>query len=547
MVAAAGAPARSPASSPAARALVVWCPDWPVHAALFAAELPADDPAAVFDRGLVLASTAAARLEGVRRGMRLREAQSRCPDLVALTYDEPADARAFEPIVAAVDQISPGVSVVRPGTCVVRAKGPSRYYGGEEQAAAVIAEHLVGLGVPDCRFGVADGAFAAEQAARSAEVQTAVIVPTGRSARFLRDLPVDLLGDPELVSLLKRLGLRTLGSFAGLSATDVLARFGSPGLLAHRLATGSDTRPLTLRRPAPELECGIDFEPPLEQVDPVAFSVRATAERFVAGLSAQGLVCTTVRIEVTSDALELHERQWLHPRWFDAVDLVDRVRWQLQGSVRSRTPAKGGHGAPGGQGGPDEPGGSLTAPVTRVHFVPVDIASVGDHADGLWGGGPDERIHRAMSRMQSMLGHDAVVSTVVSGGRSPAERQTRVPWGDPPTPARRYDLPWPGSLPPPAPATVYAQARPAVVLGETGQSIAINDRGVLTGTLTRFSPDGAPPRPVQAWAGPWPVEERWWDDAAARQVARFQVVDVEGSAWLLLVENGTWWVEARYD
>ena len=52
---------------------------------------------------------------------------------------------------------------------------------------------------------------------------------------------------------------------------------------------------------------------------------------------------------------------------------------------------------------------------------------------------------------------------------------------------------------------------------------------------------------VDAWAGPWPIDELWWDPQAARQVARFQVVAVDGSAWLLLVEDGRWWVEARYE
>ena len=54
-------------------------------------------------------------------------------------------------------------------------------------------------------------------------------------------------------------------------------------------------------------------------------------------------------------------------------------------------------------------------------------------------------------------------------------------------------------------------------------------------------------RPVASWAGPWPVDELWWDEAAARRVARFQVVGVDGTAWLMVVENGTWWTEARYD
>ena len=52
---------------------------------------------------------------------------------------------------------------------------------------------------------------------------------------------------------------------------------------------------------------------------------------------------------------------------------------------------------------------------------------------------------------------------------------------------------------------------------------------------------------VQAWAGPWPIDELWWDPDGARQVARFQLVGVDGSAWLLLVEQGEWWTEARYD
>ena len=53
--------------------------------------------------------------------------------------------------------------------------------------------------------------------------------------------------------------------------------------------------------------------------------------------------------------------------------------------------------------------------------------------------------------------------------------------------------------------------------------------------------------PIDAWAGPWPIDELWWDPDQARQVARFQVTGLNGSAWLLIVENDQWWTEARYD
>lgn len=510
------------------RTMVIWCPDWPVRALIDSGGLATAAPVAVLDKSRVLACSASARAEGVRRGMRLRDAQSRCPEIITGDYDETVDARAFEPVLEAVEELSPGVQVMRPGTCAVRAKGPSRFYGGEQQAAAVLAERLVGIGVEDCRIGVADGPFAAEQAARRAEQQDSHVVPAGGSAAFLCDLPVDVLGRPDLAGLLHRLGLRTLGSLAALSARDVVTRFGDEGAWAHRMAAGRDERAVVARRPPPELARHVDFEPPLEQVDPIAFSVRSTAEEFVAALMRESLVCTAVRIEVRTDDGDESGRTWLHPRWFDAHDLIDRVRWQLQAG-------------PVGESG-------ASAPVCRVRLVPEEVDQLGDHADGLWGGAPDERIHRALSRVQGIVGHEGVVSVVLGGGRDTRERQTAVAWGDPPVPARPPELPWPGSLPPPAPATVYDEPRPAAVVGAGGQPVGVTGRGALTAEPARFCPTGRGDlQPVQAWAGPWPVDERWWDPDQARRYARFQMVGVDGSAWLLAVENGTWWTEARYD
>ena len=61
----------------------------------------------------------------------------------------------------------------------------------------------------------------------------------------------------------------------------------------------------------------------------------------------------------------------------------------------------------------------------------------------------------------------------------------------------------------------------------------------------RLSVDGGPWEKVAAWAGPWPVTERWW--SVRRRRARLQVVTEEGVARLLCSERGRWWVEALYD
>ena len=133
---------------PRTRVLVLWCPDWPVVAALAEEGQPAHLPAAVFVANTVHACNGAARGFGVRRGMRRRDAQSRCPELVVLAANPDRDARSFEDVLAALEELQPGVAPLRPGLVALRS--PGRYYGGETEAAAVFAERLVALGVWDC-------------------------------------------------------------------------------------------------------------------------------------------------------------------------------------------------------------------------------------------------------------------------------------------------------------------------------------------------------------------------------------------------------------
>lgn len=512
------------------RAIVLWCPDWPVIAARRADPALADDtPIALMEKGVVFACSAAARADGVRRGLRMREAQSRCPQLQVLPYDPVLDQRAFEPVLAAIEEIAPGVQPLRPGTCLLRARGPARYYGGEEQAAAELLRCLEGLGLPDARAGIADGPFAAGQAARSTRSSRVRVIPPGGSAAFLAPLPVGQLGLTELTPLLRRLGLHTLGDLAALDRLDVRERFGERGEHAHDLAGGLDGAAVVPRTPPKQLDRTIEFEPPLDRVDQVTFAVRGTAEQFVGGLTKAGLVCTALRVEVTDESGRISERSWLHPRLFTAGDVVDRVRWQLQGS------------------GALDPG--LASPIVRVGLVPEAVDDIGHHEDGLWGGGADERIHHGLTRVQSMLGHEAVLTATIGGGRGLTERQVLVPWGDRPVGVSRAEQPWPGSLPAPAPSTVFEVPRPVAVLTIEGETVEVTDRGDLTAPIALFSPTGRPrdAREVGSWAGPWPVRERWWDAALARAMHRFQLVDADGTAWLLCLAAGAWFAEARYD
>jgi protein ImuB len=85
------------------------------------------------------------------------------------------------------------------------------------------------------------------------------------------------------------------------------------------------------------------------------------------------------------------------------------------------------------------------------------------------------------------------------------------------------------------------------VLDAAGRPVGVTGRGLVTAEPGQVAVAGAPPSPVVAWAGPWPVDERWWDPASARRRARLQVVLPGGEAHLLGLEGGRWEVEGTYD
>jgi protein ImuB len=509
------------------RSLVLWFPDWPITAFVHEASSPPRDdaPVAVFAHNIVVACSAVARVQGVRRGQRRRDAQALCPALVVIAADPVRDARVFGPVVARIEDRAPGVQIVRPGLCALRARGPARYYGGEAEAARTLVDLLAAEGFFGVRASVADGVFTAGHAARAASPEDPVrVVPPGEAAPFLAPLSVAALDDEEMASLLARLGVHTLGAFAAMPVERVQERFGPRGVRLHALAGGRDSRPVEPRTPPPELHRDVAFEPPLDLADQVAFGVRVAAEEFIAHLGAQNLVCTELRVVLSGERGERSERVWLHPGSFDAAAVVDRVRWQL---------------AEDGQG-------IFGSGVAGVHIEPEAVDDAAHHSKGLFGAGPDERVHHALSRVQAMLGHRGVVTPTIGGGRWLAERQVLVPWGDRAVTAKDRARPWPGSLPDPLPATVYPEPRLVEVTDIAGASVTVGERDVLSAPPAVLV-TGEQRRRIREWAGPWPISERGWDPLRRRRAHRFQVVDADGGAWLLVVEEGEWRAEGRYD
>jgi protein ImuB len=546
----------------AERMLCLWCPDWPVVAARRADPSLEGVPVVVLDRGFVLAASVEARAEGVRRGLRRREAEVRCPGLVIRPVDTAGEARAFETLSRAVEVLAPRLALDRPGLLFVPTRGPSRYFGGDEAFATRLLADVTTAGAPGARIGVADGVFAARLAARRAEPGGAFVVPAGESAAFLAPWPARMLDDDDLASLLVRLGLPNLGDFAALPGASVLGRFGPAGMSAHRRARGEDEHPPALRVPAPELELHREFDPPVSRVDTAVFAGRALADRLLAELAADGLICTRVRVESETEHGERLARSWRlsgHTGMRGGTGgsgsspgssiLAERVRGQLEAWIsRDEGPGR----ADTGRSADDD---LVTSGLTLLRLVPEEVVVAGRSQLGLWGGdrAAAERAGRALVRLQSLLGPEAVTTPVIQGGRTPDEQIAWVPWGDDPPALSDQRRPaegaaWPGAVPPPAPAIVFRPARPAELLDAGGRPVVVMGRGEASATPERLNSPALPRGggPVEAWAGPWLQDLRWWDPQARRRRALWQVV-AAGIACLVSVEGGEAHLEAVYD
>ena len=366
---------------------------------------------------------------------------------------------------------------------------------------------------------------------------------------------VEPANQQELVDLLVRLGLRTLGAFAALPDGAVLGRFGSAGARAHRLARGDDEAAVSPAPPPPELVETAELDPPAVQVETAAFAAKALAERLMARLGTLGLACTRVMIEAETERGERLTRCWRHEGALTPAALAARVRWQLEGWLTAEV---------GDDGSVDD---LATSGLVLLRLVPDEVLPATGRQLGFWGGDPAaaDRAGRVLARVQGMLGHPAVVTAVPQGGRTPGERVRWVPWGDPREPARLLDAvpapganvrevpPWPGAIPAPAPARVFEAPPPAELLDAAGEVVTVAGRGDPSAPPARLRCAALPGRggEIAAWAGPWAHDARWWDRRARTRRAYWQVLvaapDGERVACLVAVTAGHAALEAIYD
>jgi protein ImuB len=332
---------------------------------------------------------------------------------------------------------------------------------------------------------------------------------------FRSALDVAVLGSEDMAAVFRWLGIGTLGELAALPREAVVSRFGVDGLQAHRLACGED-RETHDRVIADDLSVEERFDPPLENLEQVAFVARSIAHLLLNAPVLHGAIPHRIEIEAEAADGTVRTRTWRSADPFNERMLGERVRWQLQAWLDSARMRSG----PGIRGG-----------LVRLRIMPADLSDRGRQLtldeDAL----SAAEAQRAFTQTQAIVGNDGVLQAIPQGGRDPGERALWYRWGEtPPAPERDPRAPWPGQVPTPLPSLVPPDPFPLAVEWDGGipTRVRLGSRWVE----------------VLSWAGPWRKLGRWWD--GEHPADRYQLVTSAG-AFLCAVIDGKTYMTGVYD
>jgi len=228
--------------------------------------------------------------------------------LLALAWPElrapDADPSPFEPMLDALDDLSPRIEGVDLGVALVDITGLGPMWGPERRIAARAVMLARGVAPLAVRAGIGDNRWMASLAARLARFERPEAPAAFRILERdeLPTLPLTLLpADAAMRQRFTLFGLTEMRQLAELPRSAVGAQFGPAGERLQALARGHDPRPLVPRRRPERVEAGATFEPPLDGVGAVGLTLRRLSADLCDRLGerhlAPGRAVLTLRLE----------------------------------------------------------------------------------------------------------------------------------------------------------------------------------------------------------------------------------------------------------
>jgi len=448
--------------------------------------------------------TEAARLAGVVEGLTSTQALARCGDLVIKTRSRPREQAAAAMLLQCAYCFSPNIEATGDGLCTLDLKGLP-VAGKWEEWAGKILDALARLQL-QAQVGIAETPHLAGLAARRARPFLFV-----RDAEdFVAALPLECLEPAApVLEILETWGVRTVGAFLALGKENIAQRLGPEAVDLFDLASSRGVRPLKRIVPAADYEEEMEFEQPVETLEPLLFVLRRLIEQLARRLEMGYLVASELHLRLGLCSGAACERFFVIPAPTGEVETLFRVLRTYLETVRADSPIRS----------------------VRLSAKPGRSSS---HQFGLFDAAlrDPNQFHETLARLTALLGPNRVGTPRLADTHRPddfrmepdglAAPRAEEGAGDddageaPAGPAlRRFR--------PPMPATVEMRSgRPALLHSPA-----------FTGPIARAR-------------GPWRLSGHWWDDRAWDR-DEWDVQTRDGGLFRLVRQKEEWFVDGFFD
>src|SRR5438876_6592421 len=115
-----------------------------------------------------------------------------------------------------------------------------------------------------------------------------------RAERLIADRSVQ-----QILTILHKWGIHTIGQFAALNKEQLAARLGPEAVQMWERANGQSNRPLRLVHPPESFEESFEFEREIETAEPLLFMLRRFLQQLAVRLSAIYLVAKELTLRIT--------------------------------------------------------------------------------------------------------------------------------------------------------------------------------------------------------------------------------------------------------
>jgi len=280
------------------------------------------------DRATVLALSGEARLAGIERGMPVRQALKRCPDLVVLPPNPGLYARASRALHEVLRLYAPVIEPRGYGHAFLDLTGTGRLFGPAVDVAARVQREVHERLRLAISVGVAANKLVSQAATTVIKPEPLLEVPGGNEAGFLAPHPLDVL--PDLHARMRRrlddYQLDLIGEVAAIPESALCAVFGGAGRTLRAQARGIDPRPVLPPERQAEFHVAHALATDTNDLGVLHPLLRLLGERLGRRLRRHGLVSRRLRIELTyADHTAATRAVPLHAAALDA-ELWDAAR-----------------------------------------------------------------------------------------------------------------------------------------------------------------------------------------------------------------------------